>query len=342
MLKAYLARVAAGESLSEADARAAMEVIMSGGASEIQVGALLTALRMKGVSGGEVAGFARAMRRRAKTVACSRPALIDTCGTGGDGKGTFNISTTVAFVAAGAGLTVAKHGNRGISSACGSADVLAELDVAVDLPPEAVARILNTVGIAFMYAPVFHEAVRHAARPRRELGFRTVFNLLGPLANPAGARRQLIGVYDPALAATVAEALAALGADHAMVVSGLDGLDEISASAPTRVLEVKGGAITASVIDPRAFGFGPCPPEAYRGGGPAENARIMLRLLQGEQGPRRDIVLLNAAAALVVGGAADSIREGLSVAAASIDSGAALAKLAALREAAGQERGRAE
>lgn len=249
----------------------------------------------------------------------------------GDRKGTFNISTTVAFVAAGAGLRVAKHGNRGVSSPCGSADVLTALGVKVDLSPAAVARCLEEVGVAFLYAPVFHGAMRHAAKPRQELGFRTVFNVLGPLTNPAGASCQLLGVYDAALTEKLAQALAALGCRRAMVVHSLDGLDELSTAAPAQVSEVQDGVVTTYRLDPAAYGFVPPPPGAYRGGTPADNAAITLAVLQGQPGPQRDIVLLNAAAALLVGGVAADFKDGLAQAAASIDSGAALHKLEALR-----------
>lgn len=333
MLKDYLAQVIMGEDLSGEQAQQAMGHIMSGQASEAQIGAFLTALRMKGASSVEIAGFATTMRNHSIRIQCNKQDLLDTCGTGGDGAGTFNISTTAAFVLAGAGMTIAKHGNRGVSSSCGSADVLTALGVRVDLAPQAVAQTIDEVGVGFLYAPVFHQAMKYAAKPRKDLGFRTVFNILGPLTNPAQATRQLVGVYEKELAVKVAEALAALGVEHAMVVHSFDGMDEISTAAPTQVVEVNRGVLQSYVLDPRDYGFSFCRRNDYRGGMPAENAEIVRSILAGENGPKRDVVLLNAAAALVVGDKATDIREGIAIAAASIDSGAALAKLQALCEA---------
>ena len=331
MLKDYLSQTIAGQDLSREDAKAAMQVIMSGQASDAQIGAFLTALRMKGETSLEVAGFAESMRSQALKVTCSSPKLIDTCGTGGDRRGTFNISTTAAFVLAGAGLNVAKHGNRGVSSSCGSADVLSALGIKLELPPEAVSKAIDTIGVGFIFAPSFHQAMKYAVKPRKELGFRTVFNLLGPLTNPAGADCQLIGVYEPELTAKVAEALAELGVTSAMVVHSLDGLDEISTSSPTQVAEVRNGSIRSYVIEPEKYGFKRCTLADYQGTSIEANAQTVSRLLQGEQGFKRDIVLLNAAAALVVADAADDIDEGLALAAKSIDSGLAYSKLEALR-----------
>lgn len=332
MLKEVLAKVIQGENLSREAARQAMGHIMSGQASEAQVGAVLTALRMKGVTAAEIAGFADTMRKNAANIRPRQADLIDTCGTGGDGKNTFNVSTTVAFVLAGAGLAVAKHGNRGVSSSCGSADVLIALGVEVDLQPQAVEQTINETGIGFLFAPVFHQAMKYAAKPRKELGFRTVFNLLGPLTNPAQASRQLLGVYEPELTAKAAEALVSLGVQRAMVVHSYDGMDEISTAAPTHVSEVNGGNIRHYVLNPADYGFTAPEASAYRGGQPEENAAIVLDILRGEPGPQRDIVLLNAAAALVVGDKAADIREGLALAASSLDSGAAMSKLEALRQ----------
>jgi anthranilate phosphoribosyltransferase len=264
-------------------------------------------------------------------VSCHSNHLIDTCGTGGDSKGTFNISTTVAFVLAGAGLHVAKHGNRGVSSACGSADVLSELGIDIQLSPSTVARSIDEVGVGFLYAPLFHGAMKYAAQPRRDLGFRTVFNLLGPLTNPAGANYQLMGVYDKDLLQKVAETLAALGTKSAMVVHSLDGMDEISTAAPTMIAQVQQGAVNIYRLDPTSLGFAQVTTEAYRGGTPAENALFTLQILQGVHGAKRDVVLINAAAGLVVGGLAGDLQEGIKLAAASIDSGAALAKLEAVK-----------
>lgn len=327
MLREVLAQVVEGQSLSREQARQAMAHIMAGVAGESQIGALLTAYRMKGASGTEIAGFADAMRQACQTIRSDKADLIDTCGTGGDGKGTFNISTTVAFVLAGAGLNIAKHGNRGLSSACGSADVLGALGVAVDLPPAAVEQSITETGMGFLFAPVFHQAMRHAAGPRKQLGFRTVFNILGPLTNPAGAKRQLIGVYSRDVMHIMAEALVELGVERAMIVHSLDGMDEISTAAPTTIVEVQRGAISAYTIDALDYGFVRPDKGAYQGAGPEENALTMRQVLQGEQGPKRDIVLMNAAAALVVGGKAQDIAEGVSIAAASIDAGRAYAKL---------------
>ncbi|HWR43796.1 anthranilate phosphoribosyltransferase [Sporomusa sp.] len=331
MLKDYLSQAVAGQNLSREEARAAMQVIMSGQASETQIGAFLTAMRMKGETSMEVAGFAETMRSHAIKVECGSKKLIDTCGTGGDKQGTFNISTAVAFVLAGAGLSVAKHGNRGVSSSCGSADVLSALGVKLELPPKALAEAIDTIGVGFIFAPNFHQAMRYAVNPRKALGFRTVFNLLGPLTNPAGANCQLIGVYAPELTMKVAQALAELGVMSAMVVHSLDGLDEISTASPTQVAEVRGGEIRSYVINPEMYGFDRCTLADYQGGTIEDNARIIMRLLTGEHGFKRDIVLMNAAAALVVADAAADISEGLHLAAASIDSGAALVKFEALK-----------
>lgn len=331
MLKQYIAPVVAGQHLSQQEAREAMQVIMSGQASEAQIGAFLTALRMKGEISAEVTGFAETMRAHATPISCRRSHLIDTCGTGGDSKGTFNISTTVAFVLAGAGLSVAKHGNRGVSSSCGSADLLAELGININLTPDAVAKAIDEVGVGFLYAPLFHGAMKYAAKPRRELGFRTVFNILGPLTNPAGADCQLLGVYDGSLTCKVAEAMLALGVQRAMVVYSLDGLDEISTAAPTLVAEVREGAVKSYQLAPADLGFKTPPVDAYLGGTPAENAVITKGILQGAAGPKRDIVVVNAAAALVVGGLAADLHEGIQLAANSIDSCAALNKLEELK-----------
>ncbi len=331
MLKDYLSQAIGGQDLSREDARAAMQVIMSGQASEAQIGAFLTAMRMKGETSLEVAGFAETMRSQALKVECSSKKLIDTCGTGGDRQGTFNISTTTAFVLAGAGLNVAKHGNRGVSSSCGSADVLSTLGIKLELPPKAVSEAIDTIGVGFIFAPSFHQAMKYAVKPRKELGFRTVFNLLGPLTNPANANYQLIGVYDPALTTKVAHALAELGVTSAMVVHSMDGLDEISTASPTKVAEVRGEEIRSYVIEPQEYGFKRCTLADYHGGTMEDNAQIVIRLLKGEQGFKRDIVLLNAAAALVVADAANDIAEGIKLAASSIDSGNAYSKLEELR-----------
>ncbi|MGI6093182.1 MAG: anthranilate phosphoribosyltransferase [Veillonellaceae bacterium] len=332
MLKDYLVQVIAGEHLSRVEAKEAMNVIMSGKANEAQIGAFLTALRMKGETSAEVTGFAETMRMHATAINCRADTMIDTCGTGGDCKGTFNVSTATAFVLAGAGLTVAKHGNRGVSSSCGSADVLTELGVDIDMPPEMVTHAIESINIGFLYAPVFHTAMKYAAKPRKDLGFRTVFNLLGPLTNPAKASCQLIGVYDGALTEKIAESLLGLGVQRAMVVNSFDGMDEISTAAPTKVTEVYNGSIKSYTIYPADYGFTAGGVNEYQGGSPADNAAIIICLLQGALGAKRDIVLINAAAALVVGGLAEDIRDGINIAAHSIDSGAALSKLEALKK----------
>ncbi|MBP2656488.1 MAG: Anthranilate phosphoribosyltransferase [Firmicutes bacterium] len=332
MLKDVLNQVVAGKDLSRQEARQAMSGIMSGNASEAQIGALLTALRMKGETSDEIAGFAETMRCYTVKVACDNKGIIDTCGTGGDCKGTFNVSTTVAFVVAGAGVPVAKHGNHGISSSCGSADVLKALGVSLDLPATMVAAAIDELRVAFLYAPSFHPAMKYAGKPRRELGFRTVFNVLGPLTNPVGAECQLLGVYARELTTKLAEVLRLLGVRRAMVVHGLDGLDEISTAAPTQVSEVVDGEIRTYLLEPKNYGLSSLGLNDYRGGTPEDNATTMLELLQGKKGAKRDIVLINAAAALKVAGKAETFEEGLAVAASSIDSGAALAKLEALRD----------
>jgi len=333
MLKNVIDQVLIGQDLSQNQAQEAMEVIMSGQASDIQISALLTALRMKGETSTEITGFAQTMRNYAAKIHCNSQSLIDTCGTGGDKKGTFNVSTTVAFILAGAGLTVAKHGNTGVSSSCGSADVLKSLGIYINLPPEAVAAMINEINIGFLYAPSFHQAMKHAAKPRKELGFRTIFNLLGPLTNPANAHCQLIGVYEPALTQKIGEALQGLGVRRAMVVHSFDGMDEISTMAPTQVTEVKNDTITSYVIEPADYGFANGNPADYIGGTPEENANIIVEILKGQTGAKRDIVLMNAAAALLVADKVETLAEGIVLAAQSIDSGAALAKLEALRSA---------
>lgn len=332
MLKEYLNHLIAGQDLSREQARSSMEIIMSGQASGSQIGSLLTALRLKGENSEEIAGFAETMRHFSRQTGCAQRDIVDTCGTGGDRKGTFNVSTAAAFVAAGAGAAVAKHGNHGVSSASGSADVLKSLGVNIDLTPEETAQAVSRLGVGFAYAPVFHPAMKHAGPVRRELGFRTVFNLLGPLTNPLGARRQLMGIYDGALTGKIAEVLLQLGVDHAMVVHGLDGLDEITTAAPSQIAEVKEGQVRTYRIDPEEYGFTPCDPADYQVSTPAESAACILQLLHGQPGPRRDLVLINAAAALVVAGRAQDIREGVVLSQSSIDSGAAWGKLEELRQ----------
>jgi anthranilate phosphoribosyltransferase len=308
------------------EASSVMREIMEGEATPAQLGAFLTALALKGETTQEIAGMARVMRDMALRVEVDGE-LVDTVGTGGDGKNTFNISTATAFVAAGAGLKVAKHGNRAASGSCGSADVLEALGVQIELSPVAVAQCINEVGVGFMFAPAFHPAMRHAGPVRREIGIRTVFNILGPLTNPAGAQTQLLGVAFPELGGIMAEVLGLLGSHHAMIVHGAGGLDEISLSGDTSVWEVRRGQVEEWTIRVEDTGLPETPIEAIRGGSKEENAATMLRLFQGEQGAVRDMVLLNSAGVLMVGDKAETIRQGVEMSAGIIDSGAALAKL---------------
>lgn len=327
MIKEAIRKVVCGQHLTEGEAAAVMEKIMEGETSPAQIASLLTAMSLKGETVEEITGFARVMRQKAEPVKSDYPVLVDTCGTGGDGSGTFNISTTAAFVVAGAGLPVAKHGNRSVSSRSGSADALEELGVRVDLAREAVEACLREVGIAFLFAPSLHHSMKHAAGPRREIGIRTVFNILGPLTNPAGAGAQVLGVYNPPLTETLARVLARLGSVRAFVVHGAGGLDEVSLAGPSVLCEVKEGSVRKGTLDPARFGFNYAPVSALAGGTPSENALVTRSILEGEKGPRRDCVLINAALGLVAGGAAGGIADGLKMAAGSIDSGAALDKL---------------
>ena len=325
----YLHRIVAGQNLSEEQAHEAMMTILRGEASTPQIAAFLVGLRMKGETVAELVGFARAMRQMAQRVPVelgSEP-LLDTCGTGGDGAGTFNISTVAAFVVAGAGVRVAKHGNRSISSACGSADLMDRLGMKLALDPAELARAIREVGIGFLFAPALHPAMRHAQPARLELKMRTVFNLLGPLANPAGANVQIVGAPSAAAARLMAQALAQLGLYRGFVVHGSDGLDEITTTGPTLVLEIASGAVREYTVTPDDFGLPAASAEDLRGGDAAVNERIARDILAGVRGPRRDIVLANAAAALVAAGRARDFREGVALGADSIDSGAARRKL---------------
>jgi len=321
--------------LSREEAASVMRAIMAGEATPSQIGAILTALSMKGARAQELAGFAGAMREFAVPFPHGmKGPLIDTCGTGGDGSQTFNVSTAAAFVVAGAGLPVVKHGNRSVTSRCGSADVLSALGVSLEVPPERMAGNLRATGIAFLFAPLYHPAMRRVQGIRQELGLRTVFNLLGPLANPAGAGIQLLGVYRPEIIGTMADALRLLGAERAMVVHG-EGLDEITTTGPTRVAELAGGSVREYTIHPAEFGIPLSSVEDLRGGDAAENARILREVLSGEPGAARDAVLMNAGAAIYLGGLARSIAGGISCAEESVDSGMALQNLEALIEATG-------
>jgi anthranilate phosphoribosyltransferase len=332
-LTALIAKVAARESLSAAEAEVAFDRFMSGTATPVQMAALLMGLRTKGHTSAEVAGGVRALRRAMVSVDAGDPAEItDTCGTGGGTLTTFNISTAAAFVAAGAGARIAKHGNRSFTSRSGSADVLEALGVTIELPPAAIERVARTVGIVFLYAPAHHPAMRHVGPVRRELGIPTIMNLLGPLANPAGARRQMVGVSDPALLSLVAHALLELGHLRALVVYGEAGMDELSPLGPSRVAELDGGEIRELTVTPESLGLQTQPAEGLAGGEPDENARRIMSVLTGaDQGAARAATLLNAGGALYVAGRAASLQAGVTLATASLDSGAALEKLEALK-----------
>ena len=326
MIKEAIDIVVSGKSLTIEQAAEVMQEIMDGEATPAQFGSFVTALRLKGETVEEIAGMARVMREKSVPVSVSGP-LVDTCGTGGDASKTFNISTTAAFVVAGAGLKVAKHGNRGISSGCGSADVLDALGVKIDLGAPEVEKCLEDIGIGFMFAPTFHPAMKYAAPSRKEIGIRTVFNILGPMTNPAGAQSQLLGVFEESLTMKMAQVLCLLGCHHALVVHGEDGLDEITLGGKSTVCELKGDEITRCYIDPEDFGFPRTNLSNLRGGPPQENADILRRVLQGEKGPYRNIVLVNAAAALVAGDMAKDLEKGVHLAREAIDSGSALEKL---------------
>jgi anthranilate phosphoribosyltransferase len=318
-------RVAGGEDLSAGEAAQVLREVLEGGASEAETAAFLIALRTKGETVDEIAGLAATMRELALPVKVGGD-LVDTAGTGG-GRPTFNVSTTAAFVAAGAGCRVAKHGNRSATSQCGSADVLEALGARIDLEPDEVAGCIDAVGFGFMFAPRHHSAIRHVVPVRKALGVRTIFNFLGPLTNPAGARRQVIGVSDPSKIETIAGALGELGTDRALVVSSADGLDEFSVSGATRVVELKDGRLSTYDVKPQEVGLEPATDGAVGAGTPEENARVLRGVLAGEPGTERALAVINAAAAIYVGGKAESLREGVERAQESIDSGAATAKL---------------
>jgi anthranilate phosphoribosyltransferase len=318
--------------LSEAETIEVMNQIMTGEASPLQVAAFLTALRMKGESVEEITGAARVMREKAHRVNVGAKTVLDTCGTGGDQKGTFNISTTAAFVLAGAGVNVAKHGNRSVSSQSGSADVLAALGVKVDAPKERVEQCIARIGIGFLFAPLLHEAMKYAVQPRRDIGIRTIFNILGPLTNPALATHQLIGIYNAEMVEMIARVLKNLGSARAMVVHGLEGLDEISLCGPTKVAELRDGEVKEYSVEPEQFGLKRCRLEELHGGNPEQSAVIVRGILEGAKGSTRDVVLLNSGAALCVSGKAATIQDGIRLAGESIDSGKARQKLAQLVE----------
>jgi anthranilate phosphoribosyltransferase len=326
-LREHIRLAVEGVHLSREQSASALDAMLEGSAPVAQMAALLVALRIKGETPDEIAGAAQALRSRAARVEVSQERLVDTCGTGGDGSHTFNISTTAAFVAAAGGARVAKHGNRAVSSKCGSADVLTALGVEVELAPEAVGACIDDCGIGFLFAPRHHAAMRHVAPVRKELGLRTLFNLLGPLANPAGARRQLLGVYSPQLVPVLARTLAELGCDRAFVVHGQGGLDEISTEGSTIVCEVREGAVRQFELVPEDAGVQREPLEGLRGGDAQQNAEMLRGVLRGEKGPRRAAILLNAGAALAAAGICDTIKDGVRLAEKAIDSGAALDRL---------------
>jgi anthranilate phosphoribosyltransferase len=327
-----LAEVLEGRSLSREQAREVMGLVMAGEATPAQIGGLLVALRVKGETPDEIAGFAEAMRAHVVPVHATRTDLVDTAGTGGDGAHTLNISTAAALVAAAAGAAVAKHGNRAVSSACGSADVLEALGFDLELPPKRIARSIDELGFGFMFAPSHHPAMRHAASVRRELATRTVFNVLGPLTNPAGARAQVIGVFSPELVRTLAAVVAQLGASRAFVVHGFAGIDELSPAGPNLVCEVNDGDVRERTIYPADLGLERCHPDELRGGTPEDNARAIDEIFGGAPGGRRDAVLLNAAGAIAAAGQAADLHEGLERARVAVDSGAAGERLEQLIE----------
>ncbi len=330
MIQSAIAELMDGRDLTQQGARDVMRTIMAGEATPGQIGAFLVALRIKGETADEIAGCAEAMREHVLVVRPGRTDLVDTAGTGGDGAGTFNISTAAALVAAAAGAGVAKHGNRAVSSSSGSADVLEALGFNLELPPETIARSIDELGFGFLFAPTHHPAMRHAAPVRRELATRTVFNVLGPLTNPAGARAQVVGVYAPELVPTIAEVLARLGAERAFVVHGAAGVDELSPAGPNLVCEVADGQVRRREIDPLDLGIERCAPDELGGGDPVENAETIRRILAGAGGGKRDAVLLNAAGAIAAGGLARDLAEGVGLAREAIDSGAAGERLEAL------------
>lgn len=327
MIKDALAKLADRTDLSLQEAEMVMAEIMSGEATSAQIAAYLMGLRQKGETVEEIVGSVKAMRSYAIRIRVGAKIVVDTCGTGGDGAHTFNISTTAALVTAGAGITVAKHGNRSISSKSGSADVLTALGVKIDLEPDRVADCIDEVGIGFLFAPLFHGAMKHCAEPRKDLGIRSLLNVLGPLANPAGATHQVLGVYDAKLTEILGRVLLELGVQHCIVIHGLDGLDEITLSDRTRVSEGKGGVVASRFIAPEEFGLRRVARKEFTGGLPKDNARITQDILRGRKGPQRDIVCLNAAAAMVVGGKSKTLQEGFQLAQQTIDSGAAAEKL---------------
>jgi anthranilate phosphoribosyltransferase len=334
MIKEAIATVVRGDDLTEGEMMEVMEEIMEGRATPSQIGSFITALRMKGEIVDEITGAAKVMRAKAEKIALKDhpedETILDTCGTGGDSANTFNVSTATAFVAAGGGVKVAKHGNRSVSSQCGSADVLETLGLKLDIPPSDVERCIREVGIGFLFAPLFHGAMKYAAGPRREIGLRTIFNVLGPLTNPAGATAQLLGVYDLGLTEKMANVLGKLGTKEAFVVCGEGRFDEISICGTSKVSHLRDGDVTTFEMTPEEYGFKRATPDAINGGDASENARIILNILDGEHGPKRDIVLLNAGAAFVAAGLDNDLKAGIERANDAIDSGRAKEKLDSL------------
>lgn len=326
MIKDMIGKLLEKDNLTREEAKAAMDLIMDGKVTPVQIASFLTALRMKGETIDEITGFAFSMREKAEQIRPDVPYLIDTCGTGGDKADTFNISTGAAIVAAAAGIKVAKHGNRSVSSKCGSADVLEALGIDINLPADMVSRSINETGFGFLFAQKFHGAMKHAAAPRRELGIRTVFNILGPLANPAGAKGQLLGVYRPEFTEKLAQVLLNLHTEHAMVIHSDDGLDELSVCAPTKITELVNGRMKTYTVRPEDFGMPIRQRKEILGGGPETNAKIILMVLKGEKGAKRDITALNAGAAIYIGKGAISLAEGVKMAFETLDNGSSYRK----------------
>jgi len=327
MMKSAIDKVLSGEDLAVDEAKGVMDSIMDGQATPAQIKDILVALKDKGEKPDEVAGFVQSMRDHSVRIKLRNPNAVDSAGTGGDGSHSFNISTAAGIVASAAGVTVAKHGNRSVSSSCGSADLLEATGAQIDPGPERVAEAINEIGFGFMFAPRFHPAMKHAVGPRKELGVRTVFNILGPMTNPAGVKRQLIGVYEPELMPLMAEVLAATGSKHVVIAHSQDGMDEFSVSAPTDYLEKKDGATSRHTISPEDVGLEEHPAGSLRGGEAAENKAILLTVLNGDKGACRDAVLFNAGAMIYVAGRVDDIKDGVTAAAEAIDSGTALFRL---------------
>ncbi len=339
MIKEAISKIIEKVDLSQREMESVMDEIMTGRSSPAQIGAFLTALRLKGETVEEITGAARVMRQKAARIKApgdkveiDEDEIVDTCGTGGSGTNTFNVSTTTAFVAAGAGLKVAKHGNKSVSSLCGSADVIEAMGISLKLSPEAVGECIKEVGIGFLFAPLFHSAMKYAIGPRREIGIRTIFNILGPLTNPAGATSQVMGVYEEKLTETLARVLGNLGLRHALVVHGMDGLDEITVTRESKISEFKEGKVKTYYLKPEDFGLGRAAMEDIKDGRVEKNAEMVIEVLKGKKGAPRDIVLLNAAAAFIAADRVKNFKEGIKMAEASIDEGKALEKLGALRK----------